>query len=111
VQAAKARSNVAEAKEQLGEGALADVTTPGGAEQTLRHFITFRPFMRFFCWLADRQFPASHRPETRVSRLRKESKRLYWTCLTLDMLVTAVAVLLLLAVALAILYKTVWLGT
>jgi hypothetical protein len=110
VPAAEARRNVTEPKEQLDEDSLADVSTPGGADQTLQRLLTFHPFMRFFRWLADRQFPGSHLPETRVRRLREESKHLYWTCVTLDMLVTALAVLLLLAAALAVLYKTIWLG-
>ncbi|PBC54893.1 hypothetical protein [Rhodococcus sp. ACPA1] len=73
----------------------------------LSAFMKFHPFMGFFCWIAHAQFPSHHRPETRVSKLRADSKWFYWTCVTFDMVVTIIAVVGLLIVAGTVAYKSV----
>ena len=86
-----------------GDGVSGDL---GG--RTLSNLLKVHPFTSFFCWLAHRQYPASHRPETRVARLRENSPRFYWVCVALDVLVGLVAVLILIVAAAAVLYKTIW---
>lgn len=76
---------------------------------TLVRLIGFRPFMTYFCWLAHRQNPNGHRPETRVKNLRNDHKLLYGVCVFLDLVVIFVAVVLLLLTGAAVLYKTIWL--
>ena len=78
----------------------------GVGERTLTHLMRLHPFLTFFCWVADRQFPASHRADTRVARLRERDRRFYWTCVTLDVVVTFLAVTILIAAAAWALYKT-----
>ena len=85
-------------------GAAGDL---GGA--TLTRFLTYHPFMAFFCWLANQQFPSSHRPETWASRLRENSPRLYWVCVTLDIILTLLVSLILIGAGALIVYKSVWL--
>lgn len=77
--------------------------------QTLTRLIAFRPFMAYFCWLAHKQNPSAHRPETRVSSLRTRNPKFYWLCVLLDILVIIVAVTILVVAAGAALYKTIWL--
>lgn len=67
--------------------------------------------MRLFCWVAHRQYPASHQPETRVLRMRTEHRFFYVACLALDSLFVIVASVVLLTAATVALYKTIWLGT
>ncbi|MFI6432486.1 hypothetical protein [Rhodococcus oryzae] len=78
-----------------------------GHSIALSAFLKFHPFMAFFCWVAHAQFPANHRAETRVAKLREGSKRFYWTCVLLDLVVTFVAVAGLIAIAAAVAYKAV----
>lgn len=87
--------------------------TPSGLEDTpgstaLAAFIRFHPFMAFFCWLADAQFPAHQLAEVRVSKHRDNSPKLYWICVSLDMLVTLTAVVGVIALAATVAYKAVW---
>jgi hypothetical protein len=84
---------------------------PGGdfGERTLSHLLRFHPLMSYFCWLADRQFPASHRSTTRVSRLRERNPRFYWVCVIVDTLFVILATIGLFVAAGAALYKTIWL--
>lgn len=78
-----------------------------GHSIALSAFLKFHPFMAFFCWIAHVQFPSNHKAETRVSKLREQSKKFYWVCVTLDVLVTFVAVAGLIAIAAAVAYKAV----
>jgi hypothetical protein len=81
--------------------------TPGST--ALAAFLRFHPFMAFFCWLADAQYPASHYfAEMRVAKHREACPKLYWVCVVLDMLVTLVAVAGILVLAGAVAYKAVW---
>lgn len=100
---------VSNTREETGEGPapLTEGTEVGG--HTLARLIALRPFMTYFCWLAHKQNPAAHRPETRVNSLRTLNPKFYWMCVMLDMVITLVAVVLLVAAAAAVLYKTIWL--
>jgi hypothetical protein len=104
----QAMQNVAAQKELTG----ADLSQGGGeiGPGTLSQLVTFHPFMSFFCWLAHRQFSAQQAPEARVAQLKMNARGLYWLCVTLDLLVVLVSVLLLIAAASAVLYKTIWLS-
>jgi hypothetical protein len=107
VPANEARRNISEPSE-LDD----DLIDPKGQPDasTLAKLLTFHPFMRFFCFLADRQSPGSHLPQTRVRRLREEDKKLYWACVIGDFVVTAASAVVIIAAAAVVLYKTVWLG-
>lgn len=90
-----------------------DTHVPAGLDgapgsSTLAAFLRFHPFMAFFCWLADAQYPAHHIAEVRVAKHRVNSPKLYWICVGLDMVVTLVAVALTLVIAAAVAYKAVW---
>jgi hypothetical protein len=77
---------------------------PGAA--TLSGFLTFYPFTRLFCAIAHRQFPSSHRPETRVARLREHHPKFYGLCIAMDVLVVFACTVILLGAASVALYKT-----
>ena len=64
--------------------------------------------MAFFCWLAYIQTPGPQSPEAGVFKLRADCKKLYWFCLTLDMLILLAAVVGVLALAAAVAYKALW---
>lgn len=99
-----------------GDGRAVTRMTPDGdgadvdlGHKTLSSLARLRLFTAFFCWLADKQYPASHRPETRVSTHRKNSPRLYWLCVTLDVFVLVCVVAIALAAAARAVYKSIWL--
>ena len=77
------------------------------SSQAFAAMMQVRPFMALFCWIAHAQFPAHHKPETRVAKMRSESRRFYWTCVTLDMIVTLLCVTGVLTVAGFVAYKSV----
>jgi hypothetical protein len=106
---AQAMRNVKDAKELTGDVVSGDGPYGDLGGRTLSNLLKIHVFMSFFCWLADRQNPAGHRPETRVARLREDSPTFYWICVTLDMVVGVIAVAILVLAAAAILYKTIWL--
>jgi hypothetical protein len=99
---------IKDTKEETGStpAPLTEGADVGG--QTLVRLISFRPFISYFCWLAHRQHPAAHRPETRVNALRSRNPLFYWLCVTGDMLVMLTAMAILIAAASATLYKTIW---
>jgi hypothetical protein len=68
--------------------------------------IQIHAFMRFFCWLADLQYPAHLPKETRVSNHRQKSPCLYWVCVIIDFAVTGLALAGLVAIAFGIAYKS-----
>lgn len=105
----KKQVSVRDPREETGDepGSLYRDTDVGGP--TLARLISLRPFMTYFCWLAHKQNPAGHRPETRVHSLRTQSPYFYWVCVTLDIIVIVIALVLLIAAAGAALYKTIWL--
>jgi hypothetical protein len=107
----QALENVKDPKELTGEVVGGDGASGDLGSRTLSNLLRFHPFISFFCWLAHHQYPASHRPETRVSRLREDSPKFYWVCVVLDVMVVLCAVVGLLAAAGAVLYKTIWLPT
>jgi len=80
--------------------------TPGST--AFSAFLRFHPFMAFFCWLADAQYPSSHFAEMRVAQHREAAPWLYWICVFFDMVVTLIAVSGLLVLAGAVAYKAVW---
>ena len=96
--ASEARRNVEGEPERVTSGDGVNFGY-GVGERTLTYLMWLHPFMTYFCWVADRQFPASHRPDTRVDRLRERDPRFYWTCVTLDTVVTVLAVGVLIAAA------------
>jgi hypothetical protein len=106
VQRSAALENVSEKEQVTPEGAPSHhgelVANP-----TLTHFLTFHPLTTFFCWLADKQYPASHQPDTRVSRLRASSPWFYWTCVLIDVVITVAVTILLVGTATAVAWKTV----
>lgn len=73
---------------------------------TLSGFLTYYPFLRLFCAVAHKQFPSSHRPETRVARLREHHPKFYGLCIVMDVLVVLICTSILLAAATTALYKT-----
>lgn len=75
--------------------------------RTLVGLLRLHPLMSFFCWVADRQYPESHRAATRVARLREKDRRFYWVCVTVDTILTTLAALGLFVAAGAALYKTI----
>ena len=77
---------------------------PGSA--ALAAFIGFHPFMAFFIWLAKLQSPDTATDAARVAQYRAECRRLYWTCVASDFIVTAIAVLGVLALAGVVAYKS-----
>lgn len=103
VPATEARKQIEEPKE-LADAPAALGGEPGSA--TLSGFLTFYPFTRLFCAVAHKQFPSSHRPETRVARLREHHPRFYGLCIALDVIVVLVCTSILLAAAAVALYKT-----
>lgn len=80
---------------------------PGSA--ALAAFLRFHPFMGFFIWLADMQYPATHTGDIRVAKHKEICPRLYWTCVAFDFVVTLLAVIGILVLAGAVAYKAVWL--
>ncbi|HEU0129920.1 MAG TPA: hypothetical protein VFQ85_02885 [Mycobacteriales bacterium] len=90
-----------------------DATTPPDpaasdiGARTLSHLTRLHPLMSFFCWVADRQFPATLADDVRVARLRRKDPRFYWTCVVIDVAVTTAAAVALLAAACAAAYKTI----
>jgi hypothetical protein len=75
--------------------------------RTLTGLLRVHPLMSFFCWLADRQYPDSHRADTRVARLRERDRAFYWVCVTVDTVLVILAALGLLAAAAYAVYKTI----
>jgi hypothetical protein len=73
---------------------------------TLSGFLTYYPFLRLFCAVAHRQFPSSHRPETRVARLREHHPKFYGFCIVMDLVVVLICTTILLTAATIALYKT-----
>ena len=65
----------------------------------------FQPFMNYFCRLSNAQYPESMAPEERVRRHRIESHRLYGACVIADLVIMALATLIILGVAGALVYR------
>lgn len=74
--------------------------------KTLTTLVRLRLFIAFFCWLADKQYPASYRADRRVSTLRKNSPHLYWVCVTFDIAVLVLAVLFAFALVAITIFNT-----
>lgn len=70
--------------------------------QTLSRFLVFHVFSAFFGWLANRIY-ADVEPNVRFGRMRREHRKLFWTCVTLDLIVLVGATAILMVVATAIL--------
>ena len=83
-------------------------TTPSSSEMaaaSTAKFFPFQPFMNYFIRLSNAQYPESMSPQERVRRHRVESHRLYSVCVIADLVIMAVAMLILLGVAGALVYR------
>lgn len=73
----------------------------------LQKFLWFHPFTRFYSHLADLQGSAPTQHE-RFAALRRKDKALYRVCVGLDLLLTFVASVALLATAVFLVWNTLW---
>lgn len=79
-----------------------------GQSAALTTFLRFHPFMAFFCWLAHLQYEPEHTDSRRISIHRKRCPRFYWTCVTLDMLITFAVTVTIVGTAVGVAYKTLF---
>lgn len=103
VRASEARKGVQQPVE-LADSPSGIDGEPGAG--TLSGFLTYYPFLRLFCAVAHKQFPGSHRPETRVARLREHHPKFYGFCIVMDLFVVLICTAILLVAATVALYKT-----
>lgn len=111
VPARDALREIREPREVPDDGFYPGGPQDGAGQETLARLLTYYPFTRFFCSLAHRQYPSSHRPETRVARMRAHHPHFYGLCVAADFVLVLLSAILLLGAAAIAIYKTLWLGT
>lgn len=84
-----------------------DDTTRSGEKAATSRFFYLQPFMNYFCRLSNAQYPDSMTPEERVRRHRVESHRLYGICVVADLVIMALATLIIFGVIAALAYKAI----
>lgn len=77
----------------------------GGGTRALNELLSRSPFFDYFCRVAERSYPAKG-AERRVQDAKKEHTALFAFCVTADMILRVLVALILLAVIVAVLYKT-----
>lgn len=81
----------------------------GGSGVPLLEVARTQPFMRNFLRCAHDRFPSVQKPETRVRKMIEEHPYWYRVCWWSDFGLLVLACALLFAVAVVVLYKSVWL--
>jgi hypothetical protein len=92
---------------EVPESHFGDTTRSSEIAATTSKFFPFQPFMNYFFRLSNAQYPESMSPQERVRRHRVESHRLYGICVVADLVIMALAILIVLSVAAALLYRAI----
>lgn len=93
---------------EVGQGAdFSGDLSPASIAKMMR---AVHPFYSYFEYVASTRYPRNKSTAAKVQQLRVEHGKLYWTCITLDIVMILVPLSLVFVAAVGLIgYKTLWL--
>lgn len=91
--------------DSLSNGTLQEVGSDPTPSNLVR-LIRVRPFMLFFCYVANMQYPRHQTSQSRNEKMKKDHVKLYWFCIISDLIFTWIIAVFLLAFFVLAGYKT-----